>query len=327
MSVYAVGPVPAAIERVKTVKFLTDDDNSTLLSGPTCEISDRPLDFVSSDDSDEDGARFQSDIISDLSTNELFFDCDAVDVADHVIVDGTEDEMPVVRIPRRRQPRHGLGDLTEHDANAPRAFRTNVSREPHKVVENLSQAVFNVSMESFLSRAAVNERKEAQRRAKADRLALAKKITTLPKSDLLIMAERARVLGMEKADVPLYSELYFMPINKARAENKATRFWGAVAAVRDHGCDYDFVIERFQLGISSSELEFYVDKDVEKYLCLHPTDFQFLADEVLAKRDAAMDAQIDKQSALADQYIKAVCAKTRMSVKENFALRSSKRKK
>lgn len=46
MDANVVGPVPAAIERVKTVKFLIDDDNSASTSGPTREISDEPLDFV-----------------------------------------------------------------------------------------------------------------------------------------------------------------------------------------------------------------------------------------------------------------------------------------
>lgn len=77
-----------------------------------------------------------------------------------------------------------------------------------------------------------------------------------------------------------------------------------------------------------SELEFYIDKEIENYLCLHPTDFQLLADEVLAKRDAAMDAQIEKKSVSADRYIDAVRAKSQSAVnKGTCTSRCSNRKK
>lgn len=233
MNAYAVGPVPAAIERVKTVTILADAENISLIFGPDCDEGGTSAELASP----------AADALLDSGSTAVLSGSD-VGVNDSI---GAEIEIAKPPI-RRRRPRHGLGDLSSIDTNEVRKFRENVSQAPAQLVAENTKAADIARLRSYEERVRDYAKLAAQKRLKKERIALAEMASTLPSSDVVTILTRATSSGMPLAEVPLFEHLALSPDDVIENANEATRFWGGAVAIGQYNHDINMVIRRFQLG-------------------------------------------------------------------------------
>lgn len=128
----SVGPMPEAVEDLRTINFLTDCGASSTLIESTPSVADESLDF----DPSAVASSSTVDVISSIGAN-----------------------VEVVTPPiRRRQPRHGLGNLDSVDVSTGRKFRENVSRDPAKCVDRVLKDLHIERVRSSLARTAKHEK-------------------------------------------------------------------------------------------------------------------------------------------------------------------------
>lgn len=295
MNAYAVGPVPAAIERVKTVTILADAENLSLIFGPNCDEGGTSAELASP----------AADALLDSGSTAVLSRSD-VGVNDSI---GAEIEIAKPPI-RRRRPRHGLGDLSSIDTNEVRKFRENVSQAPAQLVAENTKAADIARLRSYEERVRDYAKLAAQKRLKKERIALAEMASTLPSSDVVTILTRATSSGMPLAEVPLFEHLALSPDDVIENANEATRFWGGAVAIGQYNHDINTVIRRFQEGADHAEMAFYSTQDSSNYLHLLPSDFNSLADAILAERDVETRVSVRKA-----QSVNRVIAKIRKTRK------------
>lgn len=267
----SIGPMPDNVENLKTINFLTDSVEPSTLLELTQKVADKSFDVPSVVASSS-----IIDVISSIGAN--------VEVA-----------IPPVR---RRQPRHGLGNLDSVDVSDGRKFRDNVSREPAKCVDKALKDLHIERVRSSLARGVIHGKWAEQARLKRERVELAKMASEMPSSDVVIILTRARASGMPVAEAPLLEHLALSSDDVIGTANDATRFWGGTVAIGRYHHDIDTVIQRFQLGADHAEMAFYSAQDASNYLNLLPSDFTSLADAILAEREVETRVNVRKAQAV-----------------------------
>lgn len=86
--------------------------------------------------------------------------------------------------------------------------------------------------------------------------------------------------GMPFAVAAVVDGLVFEETSKILSHNSATRFWGALAAIRLNDHDACYILRRFSIDLSVTEIGVFLQTNLHDFLALHPYDYDLLLSEL-----------------------------------------------